>query len=229
MDNNIEELNKKFKKLVQKPIKSKQEIELQQEIAVAIENALNDETKSLLDELSQVGIAVTSLWDLVNAKGKYPNAVPVLIAHLTKYYSEKSKEGIIRALAVKEAIGKASPVLLDEYNKIPKENSLLRWAIGNTIYTTITDDDVESILSIVLDKTNGTSRQMFVAALGKVYSEKVEDVLINLLDDEEVTPHALEALGRMKSSKARDKITMLNNHPKALIRKEALKALKKVS
>lgn len=70
---------------------------------------------------------------------------------------------------------------------------------------------------------------MFVAALGKVKSEKSENILINLLDDDEVTPQALEALGRMKSKKAKDRILMLTNHPKALIRKEALKAFKKIT
>ena len=48
---------------------------------------------------------------------------------------------------------------------------------------------------------------MFVAALGKIQSEEAEDVLIKLLDDEEVTPHALEALGRMKSKKAIEKMS----------------------
>ncbi len=229
MDNNIDKLNKKFKELVQKPIKSNQEIEMQQEIAVALEEALNVETKSLLDELNRLGLNITSVWDLVNTKDKYPNAIPVLLAHLIKDYSEKNKEGIIRALAVKEAIGKASTALIAEYNRIPKDKMLLRWAIGNTIYTTITENDVESILPVVQDKTNGMSRQMFVAALGKVKSEKSENILINLLDDDEVTPQALEALGRMKSKKAKDRILMLTNHPKALIRKEALKAFKKIT
>lgn len=106
---------------------------------------------------------------------------------------------------------------------------LLRWAIGNTVYITITEDDVERILPIVQDKENGMSRQMFVAALGKVTSGKAEDVLIKLLDDEEVAAQALEALGRMKSKKAREKILTLTSHPKAVIKKEAQKALKKLS
>lgn len=228
MNNNIEELNKKFKGLVQKPIKSKQEIKLQQEIAIAIEKALNDETKLLVNELNGVGINVTSLWDLVNTKDKYPKAIPVLVAHLAKDYSEKSKEGVIRALAVKEAIGKGSPILLDEYNKIPKDKMFLRWVIGNTIYATITESDLDEILSIVQDKENGMSRQMFVAALGKLKSEKAEDVLIKLLNDDEVIPHALEALGKMKSKKAKEKIEILTDHPKPLIKKEAQKALKKI-
>lgn len=188
------------------------------------------EANKIKSELAKAGISVNDIYDLVNTDKPYPTAIPVLLNLLQEGIEHIGiKEGIVRALAVKEAIGKASPVLIAEYNRTPKDKTLLRWAIGNTIYTTITENDVESILPIVQDKTKGMSRQMFVAALGKVKSEKAENVLINLLDDEEVTPHALEALGRMKSSKAREKITMLTNHPKALIRKEALKALKKVS
>lgn len=200
-----------------------------EQVGIVLEAAYAEDEKPLVEDLKKAGLNITSSWDLVNTKSSYKPAIPILLEHLSKPYHLKNKEGIVRALAVKEAIGKASPILIAEYNRTPKDKTLLRWAIGNTIYTTITENDVESILSIVQEKTNGMSRQMFVAALGKVKSEKAENVLINLLDDEEVTLHALEALGRMKSSKAKEKIAMLTNHPKALIRKEALKALKKVS
>jgi len=188
------------------------------------------EADKIKSELEKVGISINDIYDLVNTDKPYPTAIPVLLNLLQEGIKHIGlKEGIVRALAVKEAIGKASSVLISEYNRTPKDKMLLRWAIGNTIYTTITKDDVDSILPIVQDKKNGMSRQMFVAALGKVKSKKTEDVLINLLEEEEVAPHALGALGSMKSNKAREKITMLINHPKALIRKEALKALKKIS
>lgn len=181
-------------------------------------------------ELSKVGVLINDVYDLVNTKKPYPVAIPILLSLLERGIDHIGmREGVVRALAVKEAVGKVSPVLIAEYNRTPKDEMLLRWAIGNTIYTTITESDVDSILPIIQDKTNGTSRQMFVSALGKIKSEKVEDVLISLLDDEEVAPHALEALGRMKSKKAKDKISILTNHSKVLIRKEALKALKKIS
>lgn len=188
------------------------------------------EANKIKSELAKVGITVNDIYDLVNTDKPYPAAVPVLLDLLQEGIEHIGiKEGVIRALAVKEAIGKASPVLLDEYSKIPKDKMFLRWAIGNTIYITITEDDVERILPIVQDKENGMSRQMFVAALGKVTSGKTEDVLIKLLDDEEVAAQALEALGRMKSKKAREKILTLTSHPKAVIKKEAQKALKKLS
>lgn len=229
MNTRIIELDKEFHELLNNPNKSGKDIDRQCEVRFELVKELKKEEMFLIDELKSVGVYVESVWDLVVKKDSYFDAVPVLIKHLKKDYHEKTKEGIVRALSVKESIGKANNILIVEYHRTPKEKTALRWAIGNTIYTTITEDDVESILPIVLDKTNGISRQMFVAALGKVKSEKAEDVLVDLLDDEEVTPHALEALGRMKSKKAREKIIMLTNHPKALIKKEALKALKKIS
>ena len=160
------------------------------------------------NELNKVGVAINDIYDLVNTKESYPKAIPVLIDLLRKDIEPINiKEGIIRALAVKEAIGLASPILLEEYNKISKDKMMLRWAIGNTIYTTITEEDIERIKIIVRDKSNGISRQMFVLALGKVKAkEKVEDILIELLDDDEVCPHAIEALARLKSKKSKREV-----------------------
>jgi len=225
----IDELSNRFSDLVRKPNKTKEDFEEKENLRIALEKELHNEEIELIKELNLIGINISSVWELVNTKEKYLNAIPILLKHIQKNYHEKNKEGIVRALAVKEAIGIASPVLIAEYHRVPKDKMLLRWVIGNTIYTTITDNDIESVLSIVQEKENGISRQMFVAALVKVKSEKAEDVLIKLLDDEEVVSHALEALGRLKSKKAKEKITTLTNHSKPLIKKEAQKALKKLS
>jgi HEAT repeats len=188
------------------------------------------DTNRIKSELGKVGICVNNIYELVNIKKPYPLAIPVLIDLIKEDFEDiREKEGVVRALAVKEAIGMAGPVLISEYNRTPKELIFYRWAIGNTVYSIITENDIESILQIVQNKENGMSRQMFVAALGKVGSGKVEEVLIKLLDDEEVIPHALEALGRLKSKRAKEKISTLILHPKSLIKKEAQKALKKIS
>lgn len=182
------------------------------------------------DRLQKIGIFINDIYDLVNTKKPYPDAIPILLDSLKQGIEDINlKEGVIRALAVKEAIGKANHILIAEYNEIPNDKTMLRWAIGNTIYTTITKNDIESILTIVQNKKNGISRQMFVAALGKLKSEKVESALIKLLDDDQVAPHALDALARLKSKKALIKINSLLTHQNALIKKEAQKALKKIT
>ncbi len=183
-------------------------------------------------ELLNVGIQIDNIYDLVNTRESYPEAIPVLLSLIASQVVEdiKEREGIVRALAVKEAVGKAGTILINEYNRTSIEHKYYRWAIGNTMCVVIVKEDLESVLQIVSNKKNGMSRQMFVMALGKLKSEKdrSEDTLISLMDDDEVAPHALDALGKLRSKKAADKIRTLINHDRPLIRKEAVKALKRI-
>src|ERR1700759_3093148 len=147
---------------------------------------LKQEMKQLSQELKEAGVEFVDSWDMVNTKCPYPEAIEILIKHLPGNYHYRNKEGIIRALTVKDAKGKANSALIREYHEIPKEEDSLRWAIGNAFSAIITKDDIGQIWPIVEKKENGRSRQMFVRALGKIKSKKSEEVLINLLDDERV-------------------------------------------
>ena len=227
---NLEKMEKRWLELVGKP-RTKQEVSETLLLAKKLELERTKEYRGLIKELDKIGVKINSIWDLVNSKIKYPLAIPILLKYLPIVEHDKNKEGIIRALTVKEAKGKANKVLLNEYFKIPKEKNNLKWVIGNAMSVVVVDTDIEDIISIVLDKENDISRQMFILALGKIKSDKskIEDVLIKLLDDEEVLPHVLSVLGKLKSQKAKEKITSLLNHSVSLVRKEAQKALKKIT
>ena len=231
--NRLEKMEQRLKELVRMPIKNKEEVDETLLLAKELELEVAKEYSSMIKELANKGITITNVWDLVNTAESYLDAIPILLNHVTKNYRERSKEGIIRSLAVKEARGVASSVLIAEYHRTPKDKMNLRWVIGNTVFMTFTEDDIDSILPIVQDKTNGESRDRFIEALGKSKSikakAKVEDVLIELLDDDEVLPAAVMALGRMKSKKAKEKISTFTNHPTPWIKKEVQKALKKIS
>jgi len=224
--NELEKLQQRRSELYGKP-KSEEEIEEYMSLISKIEAEYAKETVGLLNELKYVGVDVSSVWDLVNTKKSYPQAIDILIDHLNKDYHEKNIEGIIRALSVKEAKGKAA-TLIKKYEETPKIKDNLRWIIGNAIAVVMTLNDVDWIYRTVLDKSNGGSRSQLVYALGTVKTEKSEDILISLLDDEEVAPQAIAALGRLKSKKAKDKIVILNQSKNSLIRLESKKALKKI-
>lgn len=194
MKNDIEILETKFKEFLSMPNKTKEIVEEQEKISIELENKLNNEMAGLINELSLIGINIISIWDLVNTKKKYPQAIPILIEHLLKPYHEKNIEGIVRALAVKESKNKAVPVLIQLYNNLSKERMLLRWTIGNTICSIVTEADVEKIIPIVQDSTNGMSRQMFVLALGKFKNEKIVNILNRLLNEPEIAMHIKTAL-----------------------------------
>ena len=147
-------LEKRWAELASKP-KSKEEIEEVLLLGKKIELERAKEYKGLINELAGIGINITSIWDLVNTKAKYPHAITYLLKYLPMVTYERNKEGIIRALTVSEAKGVAIPVLLNEYLKLPKEKENLRWIIGNAVNVIATKNDVETIIPIVLDKENG--------------------------------------------------------------------------
>jgi hypothetical protein len=187
---------------------------------------MNINESFIRSELLKVGIGINSIYDLVNTKNSYRKAIPVLIGLLRNEFDEiKTCEGIVRALTVKEAKGLANTVLLDLYRKTPVVESSLRWAIGNAFSVIITEEDLNDVLEIVKNKENGTSRQMFVFALGKLKSCEVENILIDLLADEEVALQALSSIGKLKVWKAMPHVKGLTNHTNSTIRNQAKKLL----
>ncbi|MBI1781170.1 MAG: hypothetical protein HYR66_07335 [Sphingobacteriales bacterium] len=138
-----------------------------------LKKQLDLEEKQLVKEICSVGYKISSVWDLVNTREEYPEAIPVLIKHLQRPYHSRIKEGIVRALGVGQAKGRANSILLDEYDKALKLGDWsLGWAIGNAFFTLIQKEDVEKIIGIVTNKANGRSREMFVMALGRIKKEE---------------------------------------------------------
>lgn len=189
------------------------------------------DSEKVNNSLLEVGIEVDSVYDLVNTSMSYAEAIQPLIGHLKDIQDVNIKDGIIRALTVKEAKGIANNPLFDEYDRTTEIlNSRIRWVIGNAFTVIIRPEDVDRILEIVNNKENGKSRQMFVEALGKIKTRKtdIENVLIGLLDDDDASAHAINTLGKLKSVKAKPLLLTLTEHSRPLVRKEAVKALKKI-
>ncbi len=74
---------------------------------------LKQEEEQIVGELKGVGCNVSSVWDLVNTSAKYPEAIPVLLRHLMMPYSDRTREGIARSLAVVDPLVRdAWPLLM---------------------------------------------------------------------------------------------------------------------
>jgi HEAT repeat protein len=193
-----------------------------------IDKLVFEDQKLLIEEIKTNGILIHSIWDLVNTRERYPEIIEILISHLEKPHHESVMEGIVRALAVKDAKGKASNKLIKLYNSLPKTDSSLHWAIGNTVSLVITQNDLDDVITILKDKQNGDSRQMFILGITKLKSDKIEPLLIELLEDENLLLHTISGLRKLKLSKAKDKIALLTNHKNSAVRKKATQALNKL-
>lgn len=178
----------------------------------------------------KIGLVVKDIYELLNLKKKSPEMIRVLTELLDQDFKDDNlKEGAVRALAVKEAKGLAGKSLLRAFNFAKKEEFALRWAIGNSMEVVMTDECVDGVIDVVSDASNGKAREMFVLALGKVRSQKAEEALMKLLNDEGVVAQAIAALSRMESKRSKELITQFINHPRPLVRREAAKALKRLS
>lgn len=181
---NLEQMEKRWNELVGKP-RTTEEVQETLLLAKQIELERAKEYQGLIDELADLDIKINSIWDLVNTKSKYPKAIPVLMKYLPLVSYVRNKEGIVRALTVPEAKGLVVPLLVKEYLQLANDKANLKWVIGNAVNMTITKSEVADIFPIVLNKENGLSRQMFVAALGKVKTDSVKEVLLRLVNDDD--------------------------------------------
>jgi HEAT repeat protein len=188
----------------------------------------------LIKVLNDADIYIESVWDLVKSKEAYTAAIPILLDWLEHLDDRVSgdpgnilREGIVRALTVKEARPSAAPVMFKEFKKTQTSSSL-RWIIGNALSVVTTRDHLDEILSICQDRKYGKGRQELVASLGRFNDPRVVPVLIDLLQDDDVVAHALEALRRLRPAGVKALVEPLLHSTSPLVRRRAAKTLTKL-
>jgi len=194
------------------------------------EQAFRAEETPTLQDIAHAGLRINSVWDLVNESQSYPEAIPVLMKHLPIPYHRRIREGIARALTVKEAKGVACRVLLEEFKKSddPSPNGF-KWALANALSVTADQSVLDELIELAADRSHDGARDGIVRALANFPGdERVVDVLIDVLSDETVAGHAVTALGKLKAKRAEPCLERFLTHPQAWVRKEAKKAIEAI-
>jgi hypothetical protein len=184
-------------------------------------------------DLRAAGLPISELWELVNAKAQYKAAIPVLIDWLRDVEQRvpgpdqpRVREGLVRALSVPAARPVAAPALIEEFRRAsdPSETGL-GWVVGNALSVVADDSVFDEIAALAQDPGYGKARQMIVLGLGRSKDPRAVPLLVGLLGDGDVVAHAVMALGRLSPPGVRPAVERLLNHPQALVRREAKKAL----
>jgi hypothetical protein len=120
-----------------------------------------EEEKDITEDLRAAGLRA-SLWDLVGTKRSYPEAIPVLLDHLAKPYSARTLDGLVRALIVPEARGRAWTTLRDVVLARKTELSgSAPYALGTMLYALgvlAMPDDIPAMLQLLADEGLGNYR-----------------------------------------------------------------------
>ncbi|MDN5764430.1 MAG: hypothetical protein L0H96_19885 [Humibacillus sp.] len=126
------------------------------------------------------------------------NAMPVLLDALPTLSEPAVIIAVAGHLRRPWARPKAFPALLEAFERWAPIDQQAGWALGDALATAATATQLDQLLVISRDTALGTTRQMVVYSLGRYrrYPE-VAPVLVKLLDDPDVSLHAISALRRV--------------------------------
>jgi hypothetical protein len=111
----------------------------------------------------------------------YPTAIPILLSHLKKPYSDRIREGIARALAVPDATG-AWQMLRAEYEASPG-GSGVKSGLAAALAATSTENVIGELAMIARNPNNGNSRLLLLNGLRQSRSPVASETLADLKDD----------------------------------------------
>jgi hypothetical protein len=192
----------------------------------------------MLSEIEAAGIDATDFGVFTSLRPTtfdYVRAAPYLIDWLPRIDHPGVVECIARSLTSQRAArGEGARRLMEAFERLPKDEQSARWAIGNALATLAGPSDADGLIVLLRERRHGTSRQMLCAALVRTHDPRTAHVLTDLLDDDDVSGHAvleLRRLGRWKGlpdeGRARPKLEQLLKRPTAgeFAKKQAAKAL----
>jgi hypothetical protein len=141
---------------------------------------------------------VQSAWDLVNTPGSYPKAVPILLAHLPRPYPAAVREGIARALAVREA-SCGWEVLTRLY---PDEHEVrAKDGLAVAIAAAANDELIGDVIALARDTSQGPSRLLLLSAIERSTDPRARAALMDLGTDLDLTEEIQVILRRLKRAK----------------------------
>ena len=187
----------------------REQVEREREERVARSRA---EQEPLLADLRAVGCIAQGVYDLVNYRGSYPEAIPVLLKHVQRVppYSETILTGLIRALTVKEGKGVFNKIALRMFREDTHEPSAngVRWCLANALTVVAGIDDVDEMIAFVTNVGHAGSRTPLVDALARFLGRRpdIVEVLESLCDDPFIKKRVQIVLSRKSVEKAREEL-----------------------
>jgi len=160
------------------------------------EQRSQQEQRPLLRDLEATGTRVSDVWDLVNTPTPYPRALPVLLAHLMHPYGDRIREGIARALALKEA----RPLAWEQLISLIGSKSLPKQVADGlmvALSAMARPTDLQAMLGLISDSSIGASRIFLVRNLMRSKKPEARQVLVNLRDDPDLR---MDIAARLKMS-----------------------------
>jgi hypothetical protein len=145
--------------------------------------------RALVRELRQAGYDVETAWDLVNTAEPYPDALPILVEHLSRPYPDRVREGIGRALAVRQDARFAWPALVSLYREEPAGTDA-KDGLAVALAAISDRSTLPDLIELVEDRRHGASRVLLIRGLTRSRLPAARAAVERLRDDPEVGEEA---------------------------------------
>ncbi|HET6585411.1 MAG TPA: hypothetical protein VFG69_18260 [Nannocystaceae bacterium] len=149
----------------------------------------------LLEELRAAGCTVESAWDLVNTTASYSGALSILLDHLPRPYPGAVREGIARALAVRDA-----KFAWDALTRLYREEQEERVKDGLAVAIAAVADAelIGEVIALARDPRHGSSRLLLLSALERSADPRAKAALMELGTDPDLTKEVQVILRRLR-------------------------------
>jgi HEAT repeat protein len=185
------------------------------------------EQSAILADLRALGYDFPNLSAFAQSGIRYKDAVPTLLEWLRKARTPMMQRVIAHALANPSAKGTAMPALIEAFRNFTDEADT-RWAVGASIESAYVDTYFDDVAALALDRKYGDARQMVALALGKSKRPEAVDVLLQLMDDHDISGHAVFALIKRPNPRAREALEEKLTDDRPWVRKKAALGLRKI-
>lgn len=200
--------------------------------------------KKYFNEFEKAGIDIKKITDdgIPNffrlPVDEYKRCIPIMVDWLKKHPDEKWS-GVVRDLTTTYAKKQAYPFFIEQFKNEYNSDDWLdhKWVLGNALEVFMGDDILPEVLPLVTQKKYKKARRMLVMGLGKIKKpenrNRVIPVLLKLLSETDVVGHAIFALGKLRSQRAKPYLIPFAEYTgkdgvKRYWKREAINALKKI-
>jgi hypothetical protein len=194
--------------------------------------------RALKRELNEAGIPEDTVWQLVNSKTDYPQAVPIIVDWL-QHLDERVppgqdrnalREGLIRSLITKHAEGNraAIDVLFHQLEIDPPLDRFELEPVGYALFEILERSDFPRVAAAIRSERDFPTKPWLVRWLGRCKTEEAKELAVSQLPYPATRDAAMAALVRQKATGVREAVAVYLDSEHAVFRKEARKTLDKL-
>lgn len=194
--------------------------------------------RALKRELNEAAIPEDTVWQLVNSKTGYPQAVPIMVDWL-QHLDERippgrdrwsCRAGLIRNLITKHAKGNraAIDILFHQLEIDPPLDKFELEPVGYALFEILEHSDFPRVAEVIRSERDFPTKSELVRWIGRFKTEEAKELAVSQLPNARTRSAAMAALVRQRATGVRDAVAVYLDDEHEAWRKEARKTLDKL-